>query len=150
MKQLLLAAVAISLALAGTESFAAKLLVYVQPNGSAFTVEPLDEGIVRFTVVRDPAKTREPSDPELRIVRSAHLTVSDGKRDLVTAPIAPRTMKNGHLKYSFKVLKEYAPSTTFRMSEIEEYKGRTGYIGGGTIFIYQMEEHSPLPGESKP
>lgn len=150
MKPLLLAAVAISLALTASESLAAKFTVHVKPNGKTFTVEPVDEGMVRFTSTRDPAQTKKPSDPELAVVRTAHLTVSDGERDLVAVPVAPRTMRNGHLKYSFEVLKAYVPHTSFRISETEEYKDRTGCIGGGTILSYKIKDPASLKDGSEP
>jgi hypothetical protein len=151
MNPTLLAAIAISLALTASEALAETLIVNVQPNGKSFTVEPVDEGKVQFMITRDPAHTSVPSDPALTVVRSAQLTVSDGKRNIVAVSVAPHINEKGHLVYSFKVSKEYAPYTTFRISETEQYKDKDnsgGYIGGGKILIYHIEEPRPLKIES--
>jgi len=122
-----------------SELFAVKQLVQVTPNGTTFSVDPAVDGMVLFTIIRDPADAREPQNKSLILVRSARLEVSDGKRTLLSAPIAPHSNNQGKLIYRFRVLEEHAPHTVFTLSEIEDGRDRSGYMGGGTIFKYTIQ-----------
>ena len=122
-----------------SEAFAIKQLIHVAPNATTFRVEPRNEdGMVQFTIVRDPADAREPQNESLILVRSARLEVSDGTRLLLTAPIAPYVNNEGRLVYVFRVSEEHAPHSVFTISEIEDSRDQSGYIGGGTIYQYSQ------------
>jgi len=129
-----------------SESFALKQLIQVSPNATTFHLEPQKNGMVRFTIIRDPTDAREPLDRELILVRSAQLTLSDGKRTMLTVPIAPSVNDDGNLVYVFLVAEEHAPHAVFTISEIEDYRDRhrPGYMGGGTIYKYAMHLDSDL------
>ena len=123
-----------------SKAFAIKQVIHVSPNATTFRVEPQEEdGMVRFTIVRDPADAQEPLNESLILVRSAQLRVSDGKRMLLTAPIAPRVNDDGKLVYVFRVSEEHAPHAVFTISEIENNRNGFSYIGGGAIYEYSIK-----------
>ena len=107
-----------------SNAFAIKQLVYLSPNATTFRVESQKGGMMRFTIVRNPADARKPLNKSLILVRSANLSVSDTRRTLLTAPIAPRVNKDGKLIYEFSVSKEHAPHSVFTLSEIDGTRAR--------------------------
>jgi hypothetical protein len=128
----------VSATLVCSNAFAIKQLVYLSPNSTTFRVEPQKGGMMRFTIVRNPADAHKPQNKSLILVRSANLSVSDASRTLLTAPIAPRVNKDGKLIYEFSISKEHAPHSVFTLSEIDGTRARSGYMGGGTIYKYTM------------
>ena len=128
----------VSASLVCSNAFAIKQLVHLSPNATTFRVEPQEDGMMRFTIVRNPADARKPQNKSLILVRSANLRVSDRSRTLLTAPIAPRVNEDGKLVYEFCISGEHAPHSVFTLSEIEDTRERSGYMGGGTIYKYTM------------
>ena len=136
MNRTLMTLVLVMVSLVGSEALAIKQLVYMAPNDTTFKVEPTGDQTTRFTIVRDPADARQPQNESLKLVRSARLIVSDGDRTILSAPIAPATDNQGKLIYKFEVAQEHVPHVRFVLSEIEDSRHGTGYIGGGTIIEY--------------
>lgn len=127
-----------------SNAIAVKQRVYVSPNETTFRVEQQQEDrMVGFTIIRDPADARTPRN-ELILVRIARLVISDGKRTLMTAPIAPHVRNDGKLVYVFRISEEHAPHSVFTISEIEDTRNRSGYMGDGTIFEYTMNGNSAI------
>ncbi len=127
---------AISVFVFTSDAVAVKQIVHVSPNESTFKVEAIGENMVRFVITRDPALTNQPKHESLFIVRSARLRVTDGHETIVSAPIAPRSNNQGLLVYSFLVHEKHVSQTRFTLSEIEDTKNGTGYMGGGTIYEF--------------
>lgn len=138
MNRTVTAIIMISASLICSNAFAIKQLVYLTPNTTTFRVEPQEDGMMRFTIVRNPADARKPQNKSLTLIRSANLSVSDARRTLLTAPIAPRVNKDGKLVYVFYISEKHAPHSEFTLSEIEGTRERSGYMGGGTIYKYTM------------
>ena len=122
--------------------WAVKLLINVTPSlsGEALNLEmkSLEGGKTRFTITRDPSRARHPTNPDLTLTRGASLAVYSDQGRIVRCPVAARENRSGRLVYQFDLDDELAMSSRFTLSEIEDYKDRTGYIGGGTIYEFAL------------
>ena len=104
----------------------------------AFEMNPKENGKVVFIIKRDPSKAIEPADDKLRLVRGASLSVFGGDGFVARCPIAPETEQNGILVYRFELNDQFARSSRFELSEIEDYRDGTGYIGGGMVYSFRL------------
>ena len=104
----------------------------------AFEMNSKENGKVAFIIKRDPSKASEPADAKLRLVRGACLSVIGRDGFVAGCPIAPETEQNGILVYRFELNDQYARSSRFVLSEIEDYREGTGYIGGGTVYTFRL------------
>ncbi len=135
------AAVIVTLALC-TQARAIKLTIHVAPplagDAFGFKMTPLANDITRFTIRRNPAKAMQPTDPALKLVRGATLSVY-GKDGLVTrCAVSPRRDKDGFLAYQFEIANASAKRSRFVLCETDDYKVGTGYIGGGAIYEFAL------------
>jgi hypothetical protein len=72
------------------------------------------------------------------LTRGASLAVYSDQGRIVRCPVAARESRSGQLVYQFDLDDELAKSSRFTLSEIEDYKDGTGYIGGGTIYEFAL------------
>ena len=109
-------------------------------SGEALGLEmkPLDGGKTQFTITRDPSRANHPTNPDLMLSRGASLAVYGDQGRIVRCPVAARENRSGRLVYQFELDDELAKSSRFTLSEIEDYKDGTGYIGGGTIYEFAL------------
>jgi hypothetical protein len=101
-------------------------------------MKPQEEGTIRFTITRDPSAAKEPASPRLTLKRGAYLSVHSETGVVVKCPVAARENTDGHLVYQFELDQTLARTSRFTLSEIEDYRGGTGYIGGGTIYEFDL------------
>ena len=127
-----------------SQAEAIKQLVRMSPpiksDGFVFETKSIEDGKTRVIIKRNLAEVREPANKNLHIVRGATLQVRGEKGSVVTVSVAPREDKDGWLVYRFDLDSDYLPYSRFTLSEIDDSKRGTGYIGGGTIYECSLTE----------
>ena len=132
MKVVMIAAIAVALFGFSREALALKESVPVTPEsiksiaGLSVQTALREDGRIRFSVLRDPAKARFQG-------RDARIEVSGPGTMSIDATLHGSKDKNG-LLYEITLSSEAAAHTLFVLSEVETSPGRANVVLGGGIF----------------
>ncbi len=139
------------LCIAGS-AYAVKASIEVKPefaaeSGFDVTAKSGEDGVVTFTVLRDPGKVKE-NAPESGIVTDQFATLSVfGDMGFVVECVLTPTHANrdgeDRLMYSFKIDRAYVQHSSLTIAEVDDFsdvEGREHLIGGGTFFEFRLSD----------
>lgn len=131
---------------------AVKLEVTITPKNAAeagfvVTFRPGREpNAIKFSVVRDTAKSEPVNATELVLRRSATLRVYGDGGLLLDCRVEPRE-DHGRLVYEFTLARPLVAHAALSVAEVEDYKapGREHLLGGGTFYNLSFAEFPIQP-----
>jgi len=126
----------------GMLAWAEKIQCNVVPSnaaaaGFAVSVKPRENGMLRFTIVRDLAKAQWHG-------RDATLQVRDSGKLVVTCPVSvPRERGGKSITFWFDLSQDRADESHLTVTEIETAEGKEDgekLLGGGTYYEFKLAD----------